>query len=289
MSAPLKRSCVTLACAFFASLLTSCATEPDDFTTSDLEEAASSNGDLDALERLSALGFDVSEAVVVGDSISIDDIAFSRSELMSGGYDWVLRDAWREADKAHFVGGMPLYGLSATQIKLAWETGADAPDQTMKDAFITAAGDINSTCNTGTGCLINISQNNTGPQIVIHSRVATSWPPTLCAGSVGRIGCTQFPSSKAPGGHLYLKRSHLTSSCVSWSASALAHTARHELLHALGINHPGVGSQISGTAAAPASTIMTAYSAMPGCTLSPTLLQTDDKAGLRNLPMDPNP
>ncbi|HEX5660868.1 MAG TPA: M12 family metallo-peptidase [Polyangiales bacterium] len=77
--------------------------------------------------------------------------------------------------------------------------------------------------------------------------------------------------------------------CSSWTQSWLRWTATHELGHAIGFEHPGTGTHISGTCTAPNScpggatytTIMAPSAPLnPSCVSSITTLQTDDLASV---------
>lgn len=238
-------------------------------------------------QRLTDLGFQLEEGDFDGNVIRFGDAVLFRDKLLNGEYDWSL-PPYSGVQKAHYVGGgMPVDALKAWDIKLAWSTNvADAPTTTIKNAFIDAAGDFNSTCNAAApnDCWVNISQNNTGPWIVVHEVASGSWPPFSCTAS--QVACALYPSGGNPGGHIYVKKSALTPSCSSWTVNALKHMTRHELSHTLGIMHPGQGTLITGTASqvsTPSQTVMNELGFDGSCNFSPIILQSDDKLGLRKL------
>lgn len=178
---------------------------------------------------------------------------------------------------------------NVTNIKLVFDTNVP---QVVRDRFINAAGDFNSTANS----TARFSQNNTGPTLTI--KWMGLWPTaTPCSSS--SAACTEWPLSGQPGTRIYINSGRIDpnpSNC-GWTTSALDYMSRHEMLHALGMMHPndGLGDLIAGTTKCTGTTstcpsnpgyptIMIAKMAFSSsCTITPTLLQTDDKKSLSTL------
>ncbi len=238
-------------------------------------------------QQVRALGFTTEAIEVDGDIIRVDDdIILSVSDLLDGNYGPALDDE-DETEKGYKNAG--LITANWGNIKLVFDT-TPASLQFIKDAYINAAGDINST----TGSKIRISQNNTGPTIAVHYR--TSLWPTSTTCDASSASCATWPTSGKPGAHIYVKTYAPGGTvCPNWTSAALANRARHELLHTLGMRHPvdGVGTWISGTAKCTNSdqttcqtkpsysTVMTAGTS--ACSPAVQLLQTDDKASIKAL------
>lgn len=262
------------------SFLSACALEEEG-----AEQALEDGADPEAERALHELGVDTKDFYVKGDQIGVGDVVLNRDELMRGGYAWLKRH--KTDDKSHAVSTTPpVTALNAASIKLAFATGTRTPTTQVRNAFISAAGDYNSTCSAASpnNCGVYISQNNAGPAITVYLYFASEWHLSGCQST--QVACSQFPASGAPGTYIHVKDSLLKSGCPTWTAAAIAHVARHELGHAIGFNHPGVGWLLPETESqvpTPATTIMNELAMDAACNFTPTVLQTDDKKGLRYL------
>jgi hypothetical protein len=241
-------------------------------------------------DEVAALGFDADEIEVDGDVIRVDgDIILFREQVLNGEYAPVEHASDSIIEKGYRTPTV-VGNAVKVNIKLAWPPVGDArrPTDTIRNAFINAAGDYNSIA----GSTLRISQNNTGAANTIIMRPAFAWPAgTLCKAS--EPACAVWPSNGNPGHTIYIKDSAVSSSC-NWTTSSLALVARHEFAHTLGIMHvKEVGSthipntkSCAGTPATCADT--PGYSTVvkktivldASCKTTPTVLQTDDRASI---------
>lgn len=126
-------------------------------------------------------------------------------------------------------------------------------------------------------------------------------PGSLCPPSSD--ACTDLPISNKPSAHIYIKsitNDDPTIQPCDWTTSTLNEIARHELGHAIGMEHPTAGGAPKITGTAPCTTIpaamcpvtpgyatvMKAYytrSAYPACASIYSVLQPDDLLSAGNL------
>jgi hypothetical protein len=176
------------------------------------------------------------------------------------------------------------------ETQLIWATGSTAPSTTIKNAFITAAGDFNSINSS-----VYLSQNNPGPWTLKVSVIGEANWPGSSGCSASSLGCADYPAAGRVGANVYLKASGITAKCPTWSASVLANRVRHELAHAYGLMHPrdsgsthifsteectGKATECQQNPGYP--TVMRKNAVVNGttCATGPTVLQTDDRASI---------
>lgn len=141
-------------------------------------------------EQVAALGFDEDAIEVDGDVIHVDDIVLYRDKVLNGEYEPVehVDDTVEKGYRTPTV----VSPIVKPNIKLAWPAVGDAsrPTDTIRNAFINAAGDFNSIV----GSTLRISQNNPGPSITIVMRPAFAWPAgTRCRAT--EPACAEWPSN----------------------------------------------------------------------------------------------
>jgi hypothetical protein len=251
-------------------------------------EVIDPNDDQAIVAEVEALGFQGADIKVDGNIIRVDrDIILYRDMLLNGDYAEVARTDDGFVEKGYRDDAIVTNGIG--NIKLTWGVDRNAPTPTVRDAFIHAAGDFNSI----KGSALRLSQKNSGPAIRINM-IKAYWPTdTPC--EIGAVACTDWPARGNPSKGIYIK-SAPGDGCASWSTSYLALTARHELMHAIGMAHPLEGDHIRGTApCAPKDNDCTErpnYATLMGntptqgknpCDATPTVLQTDDRLSVRTL------
>jgi hypothetical protein len=246
--------------------------------------------------EVEALGFEGADVEVEGNVVRVDgDIILYRDKLLDGLYEPVETVYEPSAD-----GGVVQKGYQRrqgvvtsgyTNIKLTWGTGSNVPTPQIRDAFIHAAGDFNSTA----GSALRLSQKNTGPAVQIKM-FSAFWPLGTKPCAIDDIACAEWPVAGKPGHTIYIKESP-EEACPTWTTSQLARTARHELMHAFGVTHPGDGDHVPKTGKCGASvkdcagkpdyhTLMGMYPTPSGkgkCEVTQKVLQTDDKLTLTKL------
>jgi len=204
------------------------------------------------------LGYHQDDIELADTRIIVDkDLIFFREKLLNGEYAPVT-EVDLESDPTEKGYRHPnAITVNVANIKLAFAAGATTP---IKNAFINAAGDINSVAN----CNVVVSQNNTGPTITVREVAAVNWGTTPCAAS--EPACTTAPSGGNVSTDIYVKASGIAPGCSAWSNSAMDFAFRHELLHALGFTHVKQAGSIQVFDSAVCSGTATTCADMPGYT-----------------------
>ena len=95
-------------------------------------------------EKAAALGFDTTDIAFVGQYIRVEgDIILDRELLLSGAYDGPAEHEPGAAIQKGYRTPSLISSSSAGNVKLQWLTSTN-PNTTIRNAFINAAGDINS-------------------------------------------------------------------------------------------------------------------------------------------------